>query len=109
MPIDEPIDHFAIYESKVRSSLQPGAPARTYRQQISSHLLRSEKALEATEIRKITVNKSTRGTNILSCLRRKSLRTYLLSSNDHDGDDDNDENSIYLKHIYKYIFLTRFS
>ena len=44
--------------SKVRPSLRPGAPKRTYRQQISSHLLPGEKALAATEIWKIAVNKT---------------------------------------------------
>ena len=58
MPTDEPINRFVLYESKVRPSLRPGAPIRTYRQQISSHLLPGEKALEATEIWKIAVNKS---------------------------------------------------
>ena len=58
MPTDEPINRFVLYESKVRPSLRPGAQTRTYRQQISSHLLPGEKALEATEIWKIAVNKS---------------------------------------------------
>ena len=87
MPTDEPINRFVLYESKVRKSLRPGAQTRTYRKQISSHLLPGEKALEATEIWKIAV-KNLRGTNILSCLRRKSLRTDLLSSNDDDDDDE---------------------
>ena len=58
MSADEPINRFVLYESKVRPSLRPGAQTRTYRQQISSHLLPGEKALEATEIWKIAVNKS---------------------------------------------------
>ena len=57
MPIDEPINHFVIYESKVRSSLRPGAPAMTYPQNIPSHLLPDEKALKATEIRKMPAHK----------------------------------------------------
>ena len=47
MPTDEPINRFVLYESKVRPSLRPGAPTGTYRQQISSHLLPDEKAIEA--------------------------------------------------------------
>ena len=52
----EPINRFVLYESKVRTSLRPGAPTRRYRQQISSHLLPGEKALEAIGIWKIAVN-----------------------------------------------------
>ena len=36
MLADEPINRFVLFESKVRPSLQPGAPTRTYRQQIVS-------------------------------------------------------------------------
>ena len=55
---DEPINHFVLHESKVRASLRPGAQTRKYGQQISSHLLPGEKALEITEIWKMAVNKS---------------------------------------------------
>ena len=55
---DEPINRFVIYESKVRSSLRPKVTTRRYLQNISSHLLLGEKAIEANLIRKIVVNKS---------------------------------------------------
>ena len=59
MPKDEPANRFVIYESRIKSSLRPGAPRTTYLNQISSHILQSgEKSLEAGEIRKMAVNKS---------------------------------------------------
>ena len=62
---------------------------------ISSHILQSsEKSLKARELRKMTV-KILSGANFLSCLRRKSLLTDLLSS--YDDDDDDDE--MHSKHI----------
>ena len=55
----ESVNHFDIYESKIRPSIQPNAPKNTYLNQISSHILSSgEKALEPNNIRKMTVNKS---------------------------------------------------
>ena len=42
MPTDEPDNQFVIYESRIRSSLRPGAPNTTYSNQISSHILRSD-------------------------------------------------------------------
>ena len=59
IPNDEPVNRFVINESKVRPSLQPEAPARTNRLQISSHLLPGERSLHATQIRKMVVKKST--------------------------------------------------
>ena len=59
MPTDEPANRFVIYESRIKSSLRPGAPKTTYLNQISSHILQSgEKSLETGEIRKMAVNKS---------------------------------------------------
>ena len=59
MPKDEPANRFFIYESRIKSSLRPGAPRTTYLNQISSHILQSgEKSLEAAEIRKMAVKKS---------------------------------------------------
>ena len=53
--------NLAVYDSKVRPSLQQGAPTRTYiKKRMSSHLLLREKALEATEIWKIAANKTGR-------------------------------------------------
>ena len=72
MPNYEPIDYFVLYDSK-------GIISLTWRASV-------EKALEATEIWKIDVT-NLRETNILSCLIRKRLRTYL---DDIDDDDDND-------------------
>ena len=72
MPTDEPINRFVLYESKVRRSLRPGAQTRW---------------------------KNLRGTNILSCLRRKSLRTFLLSSNDDDDDDKDTLSSKKLQYL----------
>ena len=46
------------HDSKVRPSLRPRALTKTCRQQITSHLLPGEKALVATEIWKIALNKS---------------------------------------------------
>ena len=37
------------------------------------------------------MNISVQVKKILSCLRRKSFRTYLLSSNHDDDDDDDDD------------------
>ena len=48
-------NRFAIYESKIRSSLRPSAPRTTYLNQISSHLLPVEKALVANKIRKMVL------------------------------------------------------
>ena len=61
MASDEPAHHFVLYESKIKPSLRPGAPRKTYRQQISSYLLRDESAtaLEADLIRKWAENKTT--------------------------------------------------
>ena len=48
-----------LYESRIKSSLRPGAPKTTLLNQISSHILQSgEKSLEVGEIRKMAVNKS---------------------------------------------------
>ena len=47
--INESINRFLNNESKLRSSLRPEAPTWIYRQQISSHLLSGEEALEASE------------------------------------------------------------
>ena len=59
LPTDEVAIRFLIYESRIKSSLWPGAPRMTYLNQISSHILQSgEKSLEAGEIRKMAVNKS---------------------------------------------------
>ena len=71
MPTDKPVNRFDLYESKVRSSLGPGALARTYRQPISSHLLTGEKALEATEIKKMVANKFTSNKDFVSSKKIK--------------------------------------
>ena len=102
MPTDEPINRFVLYESKVRPSLRPGAPTRTYRQQISSHLLPGEKALEATEIWKMAVNKFVWNKHFVVS-KKKSLRTYLLSSND---DDDYDERSLQFPSLFCRLIST---
>ena len=48
MPKDEHANHFVIYDSRIKSSLRPGAPKMTYLNQISSLILQSgEKSLEA--------------------------------------------------------------
>ena len=77
---DEPTNRFVIYESKIRSSLRAGKPRTTYLNQISYHILPGEKTLEANWIRNLN------GANYLSRLRRKSLWTDLLSTNDDDDD-----------------------
>ena len=61
MSADEPAHRFVLYESKIKQSLRPGAPRRTYLQQISAHLLRDERAtaLEVDTIRKWAEDKST--------------------------------------------------
>ena len=56
MPTDELINMFDFYESKVRPSLRPGAPTKSYRLQISSHLLHGEKALDHDTILKKVFN-----------------------------------------------------
>ena len=57
MPTDEPANRFVIYESRIKSSLRPGAPRTTYLNHISSHILQfGEKFLEEGEIRKMVVN-----------------------------------------------------
>ena len=56
MPTDEPVNRFVIDESKVRSSLRPEAPANSYQQQNSSHLIAGKKFKET---RKMVVNKMT--------------------------------------------------
>ena len=59
IPTDEPVNLFFIYETRIRSSLCPGASRTTYLNQISSHILQSDdKAFEAGEIRKMAVKKS---------------------------------------------------
>ena len=56
---DEPANRFFIYESRIKSSLRPGAPRTTYLNQISSHILKSgEKSHETVEIRKMAAKKS---------------------------------------------------
>ena len=80
MPTDEPINLFVLYESKIKPSLRPGTPTRTFRQQISSHLLPDEKALEATEIWKIAVNESVWNKHFVVSKKKKPQD--LLSSND---------------------------
>ena len=56
MSTDEPSNRFFIYESRIKSSLRPGAPRTTYLYQISSHIQQSgEKSFEAGEIRKMAV------------------------------------------------------
>ena len=42
MTTDEPTNRFVIYESKIRSSLRPGAPKKTFLNKISSNILSSE-------------------------------------------------------------------
>jgi hypothetical protein len=61
MATEEPAHRFVLYESKIKPSLRPGAPRKTYRQQITSYLLRDENAnaLEADLIRKWAENKTT--------------------------------------------------
>ena len=50
---------FFIYGSRIRSSHWLGAPRTTYQNQISSHILQSgQKALEAREIKNVSVKKS---------------------------------------------------
>ena len=57
MPKYGPANRFFIYESKIKSSVRPDAPTKTYLNQISPNCLPSdEKALEAK--RKMAVNKS---------------------------------------------------
>ena len=65
----------------------------TYLNQISSHVLQSgQKALEAREMKRSRWSNLSEA-NFLSCLRRKSVRTDVLSSYDNydDDDEDNDE------------------
>ena len=61
MATEEPAHRFVLYESKIKPSLRPGAPRKTYRQQITSYLLRDENAnaLEADLIRKWAENRTT--------------------------------------------------
>ena len=61
MAADEPAHRFVLYESKIKPSLRPGAPRKTYRQQITSYLLRDENAnaLEADLIRKWAEDRTT--------------------------------------------------
>ena len=53
MPTDEFANRFVIYESKIRSSLQPDAPSTTYLNQISSYTLPGKKTVEANAIRRM--------------------------------------------------------
>ena len=71
MPTDEPINRFVLYDSKVIPSLRPGAQTKTYGQQISSHFLLDEKALETTEICKIAVKKSALNKHFVVSKRKK--------------------------------------
>lgn len=58
MDDDEPANRFILYESKIRPSNRPGAPRRTYRQQISSYLLpKGEDAFSTEEIRALAKKK----------------------------------------------------
>ena len=83
---DEPANRFVIYEYRIRSSLQPGVSRTTYFNRILLHILHGENRLGFNEIKKMVVL-NLNGTNFLSCLIRKSLRTDLLSPNDDDDDD----------------------
>jgi exonuclease III len=60
MAADEPAHRFIVYESKIKTSLRPGAPRRTYRQQISSYLHPGEKdiKLEADEMQRRAENRT---------------------------------------------------
>ena len=69
MPTNEPFNCFVICKSKERSSLRQGMPAR---QQISYQPLLGDKALEAIEIRKMAVHKSSRASCIDESTYRKS-------------------------------------
>ena len=52
MPTDEPANRLVIYESKIRSYLLPGAPRKTYINQISSRSLPGKKSVEDNELSK---------------------------------------------------------
>ena len=53
MTTEKPVNHFFVYESRIRSFYRPGAPRMTYLNQISSHVLQSgQKALEAREMKR---------------------------------------------------------
>ena len=55
MLTDEPVNRFVVYESKIRSSLRPGAPRTTYLHQISTNILTDPKKFDVNDIRKMVV------------------------------------------------------
>ena len=108
MPTDEPANRFVIYESKIRSSLRQGAPRTTYLHQISYHILPGEKTLEANEIRKLAMKKST-WSQLLVVSKKKSLRTDLLSRNDDDDDEESIEKFPFpLEMLFKILQYVRY-
>ena len=108
MPIDEPANQFVIKDQGSDHIFDQELQGRyipiKLNKNKSSHILQSsEKALEATEIRKIAVNKS-EWSQLLSCRRREIPQTKLTSS---FNDDDDGTDKKFRKIILEFYNLTQ--